>query len=133
MLYQLSYRTKNMNINTRNWFCCYLRTVLVICTNNLAIDTYLYSLYFGRESNPYRHCCPRDFLTTLALIQANLKHTTYSLTLERIPTVFTKDYSCIFFKLLWSGLFLNHIWNVATYNSYLLTIRLVVRRQFCFI
>ena len=25
---------------------------------------------FGRESNPYGHCCPRDFLTTLAFTQA---------------------------------------------------------------
>ena len=24
----------------------------------------------GRESNPYGHCCPRDFLATLAFTQA---------------------------------------------------------------
>ena len=33
---------------------------------------YLEGLFMcsGRESNPYGHCCPRDFLATLAFTQA---------------------------------------------------------------
>ena len=85
-----------ININARNWFCCYLRTVLVICTNNLAIDTYLYSLYFGRESNPYGHCCPRDFLTTI-IFTTNCQMPSFWFNIG------------LFFNCLWSGLSLNHI------------------------
>ena len=47
-------------------------------------------VYEKRESNPYGHSCPKDFLTTLAFIQANLT-----------------------LKSLWSGTFQHHIGNVA--------------------
>lgn len=71
-----------MNINTRNWFCCYLRTVLVICANNLAIDTYLYSLCLEWESNPYGRFGPRDFLTTMAFATISVCGPDYTFTMD---------------------------------------------------
>ena len=40
--------------------------------NKNSPSRYLEGLFmcFGRESNPYGHCCPRDFLATLAFTQA---------------------------------------------------------------
>ena len=55
----LTVTTKTYNANNKNSPLSFLKGLLTC---------------FGRESNPYGHCCPRDFLTTLAFTQAGFIH-----------------------------------------------------------